>query len=269
MEKKVQKSEIQFALSIRLTQSYSLTSPGISNWTVNEGSQTTQTGGYWDRVDSFDSTKSYSFNSKHSNLERHHRSRSVPSVRCMVCRQAQTPTNMRVSESMHYTSRNVHHETGKTERHFSCSKRFFFSEGRTKTRGSLPDLRIHCSCSRRYEGHSLLHVHAESIGSAESLIEEPEECLGGSSPIYDELRPPSCHTLRRCSENDIDRRKSALFLTEFSINFFCLHLQTLHRLTVPRHFCPRHLTAWNPVTWWRWFWKLVGSLWDVFVFLAK
>lgn len=91
-----------------LTPSYSLTSPGISNWTVNEGSQTTQTGGYWDRGDSFDSSKSYSLHS--TNLEKHHRSRSVPSIRCIVCRQTQSSHNsgMRVSESMNYGSR-IHH----------------------------------------------------------------------------------------------------------------------------------------------------------------
>lgn len=43
----------------------SLTSPGVSQWTVNEnsfGTQTTQTDNYWSvqHADSFDSCKSYS-----------------------------------------------------------------------------------------------------------------------------------------------------------------------------------------------------------------
>uniref|UniRef100_A0A336ML67 CSON002756 protein n=1 Tax=Culicoides sonorensis TaxID=179676 RepID=A0A336ML67_CULSO len=171
-----------------LTPSYSLTSPGMSNWTVNEGSQTTQTGGYWDRGDSFDSSKSFSMQS--ANLEKHHRSRSVPSIRCIVCRQTQSmhTSGMRISESMNYGSRGVHHETPQ------------------KCRGSLPDLRHHCAC-RRYDGPSLHQIHAESEESTESLIEEPEEYLRVSSnsiantlTLDDHLQ--SCGNRRR-SENDI------------------------------------------------------------------
>ncbi len=40
-----------------------MTSPGVSQWTVNEnsfGTQTTQTDNYWNNGDSFDSSKSFS-----------------------------------------------------------------------------------------------------------------------------------------------------------------------------------------------------------------
>lgn len=53
----------------RITPSVSLTSPGVSQWTVNEnsyGTQTTQTDPYWGiRGDSFDSSKSYSMSLSH------------------------------------------------------------------------------------------------------------------------------------------------------------------------------------------------------------
>lgn len=50
------------ASSCRITPSVSMTSPGVSQWTVNEnsyGTQNTQTDQYH-RGDSFDSCKSYS-----------------------------------------------------------------------------------------------------------------------------------------------------------------------------------------------------------------
>lgn len=81
-------------------------SPGVSQWTVNES--TTQTEGFWhDRGDSFDSSKSYSLRSGNSMsvLNKHHRSRSVPSIRCAVCKQ--THHTMKPSESMHYAMRTV------------------------------------------------------------------------------------------------------------------------------------------------------------------
>lgn len=81
-------------------------SPGVSQWTVNES--TTQTDAFWhDRGDSFDSSKSYSLRSGNSTnvLNKHHRSRSVPSIRCAVCKQNH-PT-MKPSESMHYATRSV------------------------------------------------------------------------------------------------------------------------------------------------------------------
>ncbi|XP_063702670.1 uncharacterized protein LOC134832536 [Culicoides brevitarsis] len=173
-----------------LTPSHSLTSPGISNWTVNEGSQTTQTGGYWDRGDSFDSSKSNSLYA--TNLEKHHRSRSVPSIKCIVCRQTQPQHNsggMRVSESMHYGTKGIHDQP-------------------QKCRGSLPDLRHHCAC-RRYDGPSLHKIHAESEESTESLIEEPEEyhrvsthSIANTLTLEDTL--DAC-TSRRRSENDIGK----------------------------------------------------------------
>lgn len=81
----------------------STSTPGVSQWTVNES--TTQTEGFWhNRNDSFDSSKSYSLRSGHqssSMLNRHQRSRSVPSFRCAICKQ--THNSVKPSESMHYT----------------------------------------------------------------------------------------------------------------------------------------------------------------------
>ena len=87
-----------------ITPSFSMTaSPGVSQWTVNES--TTQTEGFWcERGDSFDSTKSYSMRSE---LSKHHRSRSVPSIRCAICKQSHGNRAMRPSESMHYAPRSV------------------------------------------------------------------------------------------------------------------------------------------------------------------
>lgn len=83
-----------------------IASPGVSQWTVNES--TTQTDGYWQgRGDSFDSSKSYSLRSgpSMSLLSKHHRSRSVPSIRCAICKQ--NHHTMKPSESMHNAARTV------------------------------------------------------------------------------------------------------------------------------------------------------------------
>lgn len=188
-----------------------MTSPGVSQWTVNESSiatQTTQTDAYWaDRGDSFDSSKSYSLGSRYSTLSKHHRSRSVPSIRCAICRQNHASTSLRPSESMHYTPRVT------------------FQEPSHKIRGSLPDLRHDCNCPRRYGGPSLYRIHGDSGGSTDSLLEEAEDFLrrsiegnimledpgGGhcepplppAPPIHHHHVGPAKH--RRCSENDIQR----------------------------------------------------------------
>lgn len=77
--------------------------PGVSQWTVNES--TTQTEGFWNnRNDSFDSSKSYSLRSGNQSsnmLSKHQRSRSVPSFRCAICKQ--NHSSLKPSESMHYT----------------------------------------------------------------------------------------------------------------------------------------------------------------------
>lgn len=81
----------------------SASTPGVSQWTVNES--TTQTEGFWNnRGDSFDSSKSYSLRSGNSTslLNKHHRSRSVPSIRCAICKQ--NHNTMKPSESMHYAT---------------------------------------------------------------------------------------------------------------------------------------------------------------------
>ncbi|XP_052563884.1 uncharacterized protein LOC120428807 isoform X2 [Culex pipiens pallens] len=197
--------------SLRIPPSFSMTSPGVSQWTVNESSiatQTTQTDAYWaDRGDSFDSSKSYSLGSRYSTLSKHHRSRSVPSIRCAICRQNHASTSLRPSESMHYTPRVT------------------FQEPSHKIRGSLPDLRHDCNCPRRYGGPSLYRIHGDSGGSTDSLLEEAEDFLrrsiegnimledpgGGhcepplppAPPIHHHHVGPAKH--RRCSENDIQR----------------------------------------------------------------
>uniref|UniRef100_A0A182Y6X7 CAP-Gly domain-containing protein n=1 Tax=Anopheles stephensi TaxID=30069 RepID=A0A182Y6X7_ANOST len=209
--------------------SFSMTSPGVSQWTVNESSiatQTTQTDALWtNRGDSFDSSKSYSAGSRYSTLSKHHRSRSVPSMRCAICRQTHHNTALRPSESMHYTPRVT-----------------FQEQPVHKIRGSLPDLRHDCNCPRRYGGPSLYRIHGDSGGSTDSLLEEAEEFLrrsleGGNMLAMEDslgqldvgVPPPATAGLlphvtfhghaghahpalhhptakhRRCSENDIQR----------------------------------------------------------------
>lgn len=93
-----------------------IASPGVSQWTVNES--TTQTEAFWhDRGESFDSSKSYSLRSGHSMnvLNKHQRSRSVPSIRCAVCKQ--NHHTIKPSESMHYAMRTV---TFQGENCFRC-----------------------------------------------------------------------------------------------------------------------------------------------------
>ncbi|XP_035919778.1 uncharacterized protein LOC118517596 isoform X2 [Anopheles stephensi] len=217
----------KFPLSI--PPSFSMTSPGVSQWTVNESSiatQTTQTDALWtNRGDSFDSSKSYSAGSRYSTLSKHHRSRSVPSMRCAICRQTHHNTALRPSESMHYTPRVT-----------------FQEQPVHKIRGSLPDLRHDCNCPRRYGGPSLYRIHGDSGGSTDSLLEEAEEFLrrsleGGNMLAMEDslgqldvgVPPPATAGLlphvtfhghaghahpalhhptakhRRCSENDIQR----------------------------------------------------------------
>jgi hypothetical protein len=91
-----------------LTPSTSMiASPGVSQWTVHES--TTQTEGHlYDRADSFDSSRSFSFSRSGNSmniLNKHHRSRSVPSIRCAVCKQ--NHQTIKPSESMHYATKIV------------------------------------------------------------------------------------------------------------------------------------------------------------------
>lgn len=82
----------------------STSTPGVSQWTVNES--TTQTDGFWNtRGDSFDSNRSFSLRSGTSTslLTRHQRSRSVPSIRCAICKQNHNNI-IKPSESMNYTN---------------------------------------------------------------------------------------------------------------------------------------------------------------------
>jgi hypothetical protein len=85
-----------------------IASPGLSQWTVNE-STTTQTEGHWkDQTHSFASSRSFSMSRSGNSmniLKKHHRSRSVPSIRCAVCKQ--NHHTIKPSESMHYATKIV------------------------------------------------------------------------------------------------------------------------------------------------------------------
>lgn len=82
-----------------------IASPGVSQWTVNES--TTQTEQlYWnEHADSFDSSKSYSLRNSTNVLSQHNRSKSVPSIRCSICKQ--NHSTIKPSESMNYTAKTV------------------------------------------------------------------------------------------------------------------------------------------------------------------
>jgi hypothetical protein len=73
----------------------STSTPGVSQWTVNDS--TTQTDGFWNQKG--DSSKS-SLRSGTSTglLSKHHRSRSVPSIRCAMCNK--NHATIKLSESM-------------------------------------------------------------------------------------------------------------------------------------------------------------------------
>lgn len=193
--------------TIGITPSTSMVaSPGVSQWTVNE-STTQTTEGLWDRGESFDSTKSCSLRSGHSMnvLNKHHRSRSVPSIRCAVCKQ--NHQTIKPSESMHYATRTVTFQ-GPFLIYFSVleflSQKQFPSEPTQKIRGSLPDLRHDCTCPRRYAGNrtALYRMHVSS-GSTESLLEEAEEFVRHCNDEPPEVSTKK--TNRRCSEADIQR----------------------------------------------------------------
>jgi hypothetical protein len=189
----------------------STSTPGVSQWTVNES--TTQTEGFWqNRGDSFDSCKSYSLKSGHNSsnaLSKHHRSRSVPSIRCAICKQ--NHGTIKPSESMHYTKTVTFR--GRHSDNLACAKLFNFHstppEPMQKIRGSLPDLRHDCHCPRRYGGgKSALYRMHESSGSTESLLEEADEYLRHCTTDDPVETNKKCH--RRCSEADINRGEMAL-----------------------------------------------------------
>lgn len=196
----------------RMPPSFSMsTSPGVSQWTVHEnsyGTQTTQTDNHFNRGDSFDSSKSYSLSSRYSNaLGKPNRSRSVPSVRCAMCKLNHGGGGllgmMRTSESMHYTPRVT-----------------FNDPGSGTVRGSLPDLRYDCGCSAAHRRAAMHRKHGDSSGSTDSLLDEADDYLHGSavSALYANYdwpsvmasrtatqlaTPPVLINLRRNSENDI------------------------------------------------------------------
>lgn len=176
----------------------SLTSPGVSQWTVNEnsfGTQTTQTDNQWSvqHADSFDSCKSYSIGSKLS-FGKHNRSRSCPSVRCALCKHRHHG-GIKISESMHYTPRVTFQET----KHNSI-------------RGSLPDLRPDCACGcpRVRATRASTIRYGDSCGSTESILDEAEDFLRESIDgvlLHDtENSNITKTTFTRSSENDLNNK---------------------------------------------------------------
>lgn len=204
----------------RITPSMSLTSPGVSQWTVNEnsyGTQTTQTDNHWSvqHGDSFESYKSYSTNGETQFLQifqfdeikqntfsaygsgsklsigKHNRSRSCPSVRCALCKHRHYG-GLRISESMHYTPRVTFQDTKSTA-----------------ARGSLPDLaRPDCACgcqSMRGTRRRVAHQICESFDSGSSL-DEANDLLRESVDILPRDVEHCQFVPRRSSENDIQNK---------------------------------------------------------------
>lgn len=183
-----------------MASSTSITSPGISQWTVNEISFGTQTshGDWRQHGDSFDSCKSSSMGSRYSNglLNKANRSRSVPIVLCAICKQnhGNCGSGMRTSESMHYTPRV---QINDNQRALSGQS----------IRGSLPDLRFECTCARRFNGigNTKFAMRNYSSGSTDSLLNEADDFVQRS--LYAEELGPLMETSnhRRSSEADIMR----------------------------------------------------------------
>lgn len=186
-----------------ITPSMSLTSPGVSQWTVNEssfGAQTIQTDNNWSvqHGDSFDSYKSNSNGSKLS-FGKHNRSRSCPSIRCALCKHRHHG-GIKMSESMNYTPRVT------------------FQEVRPNSvLGSLPDLRPECACGcpwSRTSARKTTYRHGDSCGSTESILDEAEDILRESidGTLLHETNAIHSNeflikeTTRRCSENDINKK---------------------------------------------------------------
>lgn len=129
-------------------------------------------------------------------LNKSHRSRSVPSIQCSICKQNHSQNGIRVSESMHYTPRVTFREPNSS----------------SSVRGSLPDLRNECTCMHRRYGcsrPSLFRLHGYSSGSTESLLDEADDYLNksvdGMSNFKEDRKTSEVN--RRRSENDIKRGK--------------------------------------------------------------
>lgn len=214
-------------LLCRITPSVSMTSPGVSQWTVNENSfdgQMTQTDWNITHGDSLDSCRDYSMGeqkgidlillllssstfliyragSKYSTqFGKHFRSRSL--ARCRRCR-CRHHDGLKLSESMHHTPQVT-----------------FAEPNRNKTRSSLPDLRsvCTCGCGRNHDArNSTSFGLGDSYGSTESLIDEAENFLCKSIDgvfVRDEKTTPKTMLAvnRRCSENDIKRGNGSFCL---------------------------------------------------------
>lgn len=152
-------------------------------------------------------------------LSKSNRSRSVPSIRCQLCKPQNHGSTLRTSESMHYTPR-VTFQEPRIASH--------------KVRGSLPDLRDQCTCAHGGRQRSMLRIHGESSGSTESLLDEADDYLHGGG--HDDGHRNSMGNLlsdsnskvaaggngggggnnRRFSENDIKR---GIIYTLFGFKF--------------------------------------------------
>lgn len=133
-------------------------------------------------------------------IGKHNRSRSCPSVRCILCKHRHY-SGLKTSESMHYTPRVT------------------FQEAKTSAeRGSLPDLRpAHtCCCQRTTINAPRYRPICESFDSSSYLytkdLEEDDDFLRNSLDrgiSHQEQSEKSAHAKsvpRRCSENDINAK---------------------------------------------------------------
>lgn len=140
-------------------------------------------------------------------LNKSHRSRSVPSIQCSICKQ--NHGRIRASESMHYTPRVTFREPSSSN----------------SVRGSLPDLRNECTCMhRRYvcSRPSLLRLHAYSSGSTESLLDEADDFLNKSVDAMSNFKDDrkTADVNRRRSENDIKRGKATTKSSQDGVTMF-------------------------------------------------
>lgn len=204
-----------------------------SHGSMNENSfatQTTQTGDYWvaHKGDSFDSTSNCYTNDSRMSLNKSCRSRSVPSIKCVYCKRSHGfNAMMKTSESMQYTPRvtaipgMIELDQGRRKKtkvplDVSIFIHVIFiiapPESYGTVKGSLPDLRHDCCCPRRYQGHSAVRLHGQSVGSTESLLDDSEVFIQRSShnvgtdyTMSSSRMLPAKQQSRRCSENDIGR----------------------------------------------------------------
>lgn len=148
-----------------------------------------------DRIDGIDSINTssdlHAGSKNFQSFDKPNRSRSCPSVQCALCKQ-RAQGDIKTSESMQYTPRVTFQDGTKA----------------SIVRGSLPDLRNDCLCSRHRRSQAIRHV--DSCCSSESLLEETEDYLRQSSEGVATSHAGSGATKlpnRQFSENDLNKGK--------------------------------------------------------------